>query len=879
MDQARWERIQALFHEALHRTEPEQASYLERESNGDADLLMEVCAMLEADRYALSILDKDIGEIAAHSLGEAQDSIAKEQFGPYRLTKLLGEGGMGVVWLAERDDLHNQVAVKFLPHAGLSPSRRERFAREIRTLAKLQHSYIARLYDAGALADGTPWFVMEYVEGIRLGEYCREPGRSISERLQLFRRVCEAVQYAHSQEIIHRDLKPSNIIVTPEGNPRLLDFGIARELQQMGEGGELTRAGLRFFTPHYSAPEWVRDGEIGFVTDVYSLGVVLYEMLSGQLPREEAPQSRGNSLRESPYPAEKPSTLARAAHRDGSAKRQRLSAAAWAELDVLCLKAMHPDPRNRYPSVEALIRDIDHYLKHEPLEARPDSLLYHANRFLRRNRVAVATGSLVLLAFAVLVTFFVVRLANARSVALAEAARERRIQEFMLELFEGGEPDAGPANDVHVVQLLDRGAQQARNLVSEPEVQADLNQTLGEMYEKLGQLDSAEALLVLSLNERRALPRPDGAELADGMLSLGLLHSDRGQWEAAQKQVEEAIETIRKNEPRNQLHLAIAESALGTVMVAAGKQAAAVPVLNRAWAVESTQGATPSHLARTINALADAQMYLGHYAEANLLYTRSLELDRKIYGNSHPAVSDALSNLGQLQEVWGHYPQAEEFERQALDISRSWYGGDHPDTARKMTALAGTLIYENHYSDAEKLLRKAADIQTRTYGAMHPRVAYVLNLLGSVANARRDFEDAERDDLKMAEIYRTAFGADDYRVAVALGNLGGVYQNENKRGKAEESFREALRIDTASLPGDAINTAITKIRLGRLLLRENRFREAEPFTQSGYETLLKQTSHSTSFVVGARHDLAAIYQGLHEPQRMSEQSNEQVPRP
>jgi serine/threonine protein kinase len=183
--------------------------------------------MLEADRQALSILDEDIGEIAADSLGEAQDSIAKERFGPYRLTKLLGEGGMGVVWLAERDDLDNLVAVKFLPHAGLSPSRRERFAREIRTLAKLRHSYIARLYDAGALADGTPWFAMEYVEGIRFGEYCREPGHSISERLQLFRRVCEAVQYAHSQEIIHRDLKPSNIIVTPEGDPRLLDFGIS----------------------------------------------------------------------------------------------------------------------------------------------------------------------------------------------------------------------------------------------------------------------------------------------------------------------------------------------------------------------------------------------------------------------------------------------------------------------------------------------------------------------------------------------------------------------------------------------------------------------------------------------------------------------------
>ncbi len=240
--------------------------------------------MLAADGHGTSLLDRGLHDVAYRMVGASFQAVALQEVGPYRLKQVLGEGGMGVVWLAEREDTATLVAIKFLPHAGLSPARRERFAREIKTLGKLKYPLIARLYDAGTLADGTPWFVMEYVEGLPFTVYCRERKLGIEQRLRLFRLVCEAVQYAHGQEIIHRDLKPSNILVEKDGNPRLLDFGIARELHSLSEPTDQTRAGLRFMSPDYAAPEWIRDGSVGFYTDVYSLGVILYEMLTGGSP-------------------------------------------------------------------------------------------------------------------------------------------------------------------------------------------------------------------------------------------------------------------------------------------------------------------------------------------------------------------------------------------------------------------------------------------------------------------------------------------------------------------------------------------------------------------------------------------------------------------
>ena len=407
MDAARWDRVQKLFHSVADLAEPGRSAFLQEECGQDRALLAEVRRMLEEDGRSW-LLDRDVTEVATDMFGDAL-SASFHEFSPYRIKNVLGEGGMGVVYLAERKDLGNLVAIKILRDGWLSPARRERFTAEQRTLAQLNHPSIARLYDANTLPDGTPWFVMEYVDGVPLTEYCRRNGCSAEERLKLIRAVAEAVQYAHEHGIVHRDLKPSNILVKADGSLRLLDFGIAKQLDSVGRPVTQTQTAFRPMTPAYASPEQLRGEPVGTSSDVYSLGVVLYELLAGKLPFDPAHKT----------PAEAEAAIAAAEPPKLSASMPRTATrTSWRDLDALCLTAMHQDPGRRYASAAALIRDIDRYLKREPLEARrgswPDSLASLARRNSRwMSAATAAVAVLVLVAAAVAVTLKVSRRAPA----------------------------------------------------------------------------------------------------------------------------------------------------------------------------------------------------------------------------------------------------------------------------------------------------------------------------------------------------------------------------------------------------------------------------------------------------------------------------------
>ena len=375
---------------------------------------------------------------------------------------------------------------------------------------------------------------------------------TLSERLRLFRAVCEAVQHAHRHAVIHRDLKPSNILVKADGAVKLLDFGIAKQLDPTGPGTDPTRTGLRLMTPAYAAPEQVEGGRLGVQTDVYALGVLLFELLAGRLPFELTGLQPHEAARrvleqEPPRPSQVPGRPVQA------------SRAAWADLDVLCLTAMQRDPARRYPSVEALIRDLDHHLAGEPLDARPDSLAYRAGKLLRRNARAVLVASGVGVAVLGVTAYSAVRLARARDAVATQAARTQRIQQFMLQLFEGGTGEVGPSSDVKVVDLVDRGVREAQSLEAEPAVEAELLQTLGGIAQNLGRLDQAETLLTRALELRRTALGPDHPDVGRSLVASGQLASARGRYDDAERQIREGLTMLRRRLSRNDPEVARAD--------------------------------------------------------------------------------------------------------------------------------------------------------------------------------------------------------------------------------------------------------------------------------------------------------------------------------
>jgi tetratricopeptide (TPR) repeat protein len=866
MDRERWQQVQKIFHDSADLPKSRQAAFVEDACGGDAALLAEVLEMLDADAHGASLLDHGVANVASQMLDNASDSPG--DFGAYRILRVLGEGGMGVVHLAERKDLGSFVAIKILRDASMSPARRDRFTREQRTLAKLIHPSIARLYDADTLPDGTPWFAMEFVEGSSLTEYCSKHGSSIEGKLHLVRAVCEAVQYAHSLAVIHRDLKPSNILVEANGQVKLLDFGIAKQLDTEMPTDQ-TRTALRLMTPAYAAPEQIRGEAIGVYTDVYALGVILYELLTGRLPFDLSKGSPAEiAAIVTEQDAEKPSAVA--------LQNRTTENASWADLDVLCLNAMQKAPEKRYRSAEAFLRDIDHYLAGEPLEARPDTFGYRIGKFVRRNRRSVVAYGLFAACIAALIVFYTFRLSTARNAAIAEAVRTQRLLRFTLNLFSGGDKEAGPASDLRVTTLIDRGVAEARTLDREPEAQGELHETLGQVYQKLGELDKADALMGFALDRRKSLYGTGSAKAAETQVELALLRVDQARFDDAERLVRDSLEILKRKWGPNHPAVAAATHALGKVLEERGSYPEAIKVLEEAVRLRSAPGAEPADLADSLLELANSHFYAGHYLEAEALNRRLITIHREIYGERHPLVAEDLINLGAIQQELAHYKEAEDFDRQALEITQAFYGKDHYKTASNLTLIARALVKQDRYDEAEELLHRALSIQENVFGKVHPRVASAVNEIGSAALARNRFDDAEVAFKRIVDIYKSVYAGKHYLIGIAEANLASVYAARKEPARAEPLYREALAMYAKTLPPDHLNVAITQIKLGRSLLRQNRFKEAETETLAGYRILSKQAKPSVTWLQQARKDLAAIYQELHETAKAEQMLAEQA---
>jgi len=765
MDSARWEQIQAIFHQALELPESDRSPFLKTACGEDAELAGEVDAMLRADGRETSLLDRGLHRVAHGVLGSPTAAIPHQEFGPYRLLRVLGEGGMGVVWLAQRQDAGNLVAIKFLPHAALSPARRERFTHEIKTLGKLKHPFIARLYDAGSLADGTPWFVMEYVDGVRFTDYCREKKLNIEDRLRLFRSVCEAVQYAHGQEIIHRDLKPSNILVDESGSPRLLDFGIARELRGLQSPAEQTQPGLRFMSPDYAAPEWIREGDVGFYTDVYSLGVILYEILSGQIPFERSQANVGGKIFADPIA---PSTATRRGLQANLAPQ--LSKAAWADLDVLCLKAMHQDALQRYSSVEALIRDIDHYLNEEPLEARPESASYRAGKFVRRNLRSLAAASAALIMLVALVTFYTVRLARERNRASREAAITAAMNRFLTDdLLAQSDPfKGGTAKETFVDAVSKASPKIDSQFEAEPLVAARLHLAIARSFDSRSDFQAARREYDLA---NAFFQRAEGSGSRDAILV----------------RLQRAMMDASSGEPGS---LALAQSTLTDAETAISR--IALPDRKLGVWLLFTRG------------VVEIQSNDGPAANRDL--TEALRQARAL------PTFDKVTTL-RIQQIlafsyirMGDGAKAEELFRGLID---QYTKNDGPESARTLFMggyLSQSLMMQRKYKDAIQEADLIYPALVKRLGEDHQATVAVLGARAASEGSLHMWDDAIRDDLTA---YNLAVRKQGPGSIMALGSLSDAGLSQCRAGRYAEGEVNTRKAWSESEKGFGTRAGIT----------------------------------------------------------------------
>jgi serine/threonine-protein kinase len=727
-----WARVHEVLQDALALEPKPRADFLEAVGRHEAAVRREVHSLLAAVSPG-GRFDALVARFVEPAAGETPPAL----IGAYRPVRLLARGGMGAVYLAERADgaFDKRVALKLLP-AGTGADLHSRFLAERRIVARLRHPNIARLLDGGATEDGLPYLVLEYVEGEPITDYCDRRRLPVEARLRLFLEVCAAVSYAHANLVVHRDIKPDNVLVVGDGGRRepptvkLLDFGIAKLLDDEGMpgAGPATRVGLRPMTPEYAAPEQVLGGPITTATDVYQLGVLLYELISGQRPHARAGRDL-RRLERSVSDAEpaRPSARVRG-QRDGDADERagarastakRLERRLKGDLDTIALQALAREPERRYASVDALAADVRRHLDGLPVKARPDAAVYRAGKFVRRNRVAVVVAGAVALLLAGTAASTVVQ---NRRIAV-ERDRAEQAAAFLAELFEGLEPTQARGSSLPTRAILDRGAARVESeLGGQPLLQARLYDVLGRVYVLRGYFADAEPLLRRALDLRLAHLGGDDLLVADSRHSLAYLLEEIDRHEAAQPLLEAAADTYRRRLGPDDPTLAQVELDRALAMRATGELEEAGTLLGHVVDVLRRNPDRPQDLATALLYVGKVRLEGGDTAGAEAPIRESLSIRRRLFGRDHPQVANAIDGIGELMQARGEYGAAEAAYREALSIRRELFPSDHLDVGVSLENLGIVLQAAGRSAEAVGLLEDALAVLRPAVGEDHSLV-------------------------------------------------------------------------------------------------------------------------------------------------------------
>jgi serine/threonine protein kinase/Tfp pilus assembly protein PilF len=874
MDTGRWQRVEALFNEAVELPEGEREGFLRRECAGDEALYNEVRALLKADDAPHSMLD-----------GRAIDAIDPPprpatlpegtRVGPYRIVGVIGAGGMGAVYLAERAEgaFEQKVALKLIKRGMDSEIILARFHAERRILARLQHPNIGTLLDGGMTEDGLPYFTMEYVDGHPINEYCDENRLSIEERLDLFQSVCAAVQYAHGNLVVHRDLKPSNILVTRDGHVKLLDFGIARVLDEDEDG--LTRSGQRVMTPAYASPEQIRGEPVTVATDVYSLGVVLYELLCGRHPHRDTTSTPAELERAiADTPAERPSRFITKIGTVGStsseasletvARARRLAPARLhkrlaGDLDNICLMALRKEPERRYASASQLQEDIQRHLSGRPVGARPDTARYRFGKFVRRNRAGVAIAALLIVTVATLTTLYTSRLARERDRARLEAARAAEVSKFLTSLFEAADPYTSRGETITARELLDEGNKRVHGELSDqPEVLATMLGTIGQAYTSLGALEEAHAALEESAALQRRIYGDRSEQLSLALSALASNENELGHYEEAEKKEREAV-SIARGLP-NRRPFALAVGMLALTVNYQGRFAEADSLYRQsieAW--EGVEGPDSPEGSIVMNNFALMLHESSRYAEAETWFERALDIQERVFGKRHPETSTTRYNYAQLNSDRGHLDEARALWDEVLATDRALYPDGHPNIAFTLSAYGRLLMRLGDFGRSEELQREALEIRRKYLGDTHAEVGYSLVSLARIVLERGRYDEAERYYDDAMEILRQAVGTEHPVLGNIMNDKGLLMYERGDYAQANRILKESFDFQREVTGGVERNAmSVSMVRRAQVLAALGRMTEADSLAESGVELSRRLHEDNSMWLAGGTITLAEI---------------------
>ena len=829
---ADWEELQALFEAAARLEGEERRAYLDDVCGEDTALREELEALLTADDG--DTLSPPGGFVEALDASGGFDvQLEGSELGAYTLLERIGAGGMGTVFLAERSDgaFERQVAVKVVRRGMDTETVVRRFLAERQILSQLNHPNISALLDGGVTPDGRPYLVMEYVDGLPITEYCDRHRLSIDERLGMFKDVCRAVHHAHQNLVVHRDLKPSNILVTGDGTVKLLDFGIAKLLDEDPEAA-LTRTGMPAMTPAYASPEQLMHQPVTTGTDVYALGVILYELLTGRRPYEarKTPEELRREILSGDAP--KPSTVItrQPADEDGargqtleaiSASRSvppgRLRQALAGDLDTICLMAIRAEPRDRYASAEQLADDLDRHQAGQTVRAQNPSVGYRVGKFIRRHRVGVATTAGVLLAFIGVIAYYTHELQLERDAALAQQQKAETVVEFLTNLFQEADPDNSLGEDVTARQILEAGrASIDFDLADQPGLQATMKQVLGEVYYQVGNSDVAWDLLSDAYAYQQA---GDGLEATGSRLALGIIAQDRGDYEAAA----EAMAYVHDRR---------------------------VAILG------------PQHEAvrEALAAQAFLQETLTNFEEAGRLHEASFEMARALYPGDDVTLAQAHSDLAGYYRTQDRRPEAEALLREGIAMMERITGSRrHPLTAKMIRQLGGTLRDSDRFEESEPLFLEAIALQEDMLGPDHYEVAVSWNGYSQLLTNIGRSEEAMEANRRMIEIIELRFDGPAPALGAAYNNLAFMLLDLHRYDEALENFDKSLAAqDAVGLPPDHFNRTFPSAGKAQVYMLVDRVDEAEEIFREMLAIRLDNVGQEHRLVQEIHSDLGAV---------------------